>query len=106
MDELKLFKLLSDKNRYHIFMMLLIDTYCVCDIEQFLEMKQANVSKHLAQFKALDLVETFQKNKWVHYKLSTQAFRNLKYLITYIKKSKAFKHLELELTDFTKNKCN
>ena len=52
MDKLEIIKLLSDSNRYQIFMKLLeYDELCVCELEELLDIKQANASKHLKRFK-------------------------------------------------------
>lgn len=102
---LELFQLLSDSNRYKMFVMLYHDEYCVCDIMRFLSMKQANVSKHIKRFKDLSLVTVRHDGKWVHYTLSLTARKELHDLINYMAQSPLYQELTTLLLSFEKNQC-
>lgn len=65
-----LFKVLGDENRYRIFTYLVKHgESCVCDLEALLEIKQANLSKHLGVMKKNGMLETKQVGKYVHYSI-------------------------------------
>ncbi len=100
-----IFKLLADENRIKIFIMLFHDEYCVCDVERFLNMKQANVSKHLVKFKALNLLAIRKEQKWIHYAISDQAKKDLTHLVEYIKTHALYLGLTTQLSVFEKNIC-
>lgn len=102
---IEIFKLFADENRLKIFIMLLHDEYCVCDIERFLDMKQANVSKHLTKFKDLDLLAVRKEQKWIHYAISDPAKKDLNHLIDYIKTQALYLALNIQLDVFEKNIC-
>jgi len=100
-----MFKLLSDANRLAIFIMLMDDEYCVCDIERFLRMKQANVSKHLRAFRELDLLEGRKEHKWTHYTLSAKARKKHRILFDYVRGSQLYTSVKEELRTFEKDSC-
>lgn len=101
MEHVELFKLLSDENRLKIFTLLLHHELCICDLETFLEMKQANVSKHMMKFKKLDMVMIRKDAQWVYYKISDHFINNNQHLVHYIKeevtKNKEMSHLVEQL---------
>jgi len=100
-----MFKLLSDSNRLAMFIMLMDDEYCVCDIERFLQLKQANVSKHLRAFRALDLLEGRKEHKWTHYTLSSRARREHEKLFEYVRSSTMYASMKKKLQTFEKDSC-
>ncbi|QVK18321.1 winged helix-turn-helix transcriptional regulator [Mycoplasmatota bacterium] len=85
MNEVEIFKLLSDENRFKIFTLLLFVELCICDLEKFLNMKQANVSKHMMKFKKLNIVNTRKEAQWVYYCLSEEFIKKNYHLINFIK---------------------
>lgn len=103
---LNLFKVLADENRLKIFIMLLHEDYCVCDIVQFLQLKQANVSKHLMYFRTCHLVESNRYGKWNHYAISSATRNELKDLIRFIKNLEIAKEIEKNLKNYEKQTCN
>ncbi len=100
-----MFKLLSEPKRLLIWIMLMEDTYCVCDIERFLHLKQANVSRHLAWFRARGLVRMKKDFKWVHYTLSNDALKEHKALCDYIRQSDLYHETIDQLQSFEKDAC-
>lgn len=103
---IEMFKLLADSNRFKIFTMLLYDEFCVCDIERFLHLKQANVSKHLKFFKDMSLLKTRHEGKWVHYGLANNTMKTYRDLISQIKKDSVCIELMNELKKFDKSQCH
>jgi len=106
MQESDLFKLIGEPNRYQIFMMLMIDQFCVCDIERFLNLKQANVSKHLKYFKDLALLDFEKDEKWIYYRLSSAFLEEHALLIKYLKTSETYQCFNDALKQFIKGVCN
>jgi ArsR family transcriptional regulator len=69
----KLFKVLGDENRYKIFTYLVKNgESCVCDLEELLDIKQANLSKHLGVMSKESVLATKQVGKYVHYRISNE----------------------------------
>ncbi len=100
-----MFKLLADANRLAMFIMFMDDEYCVCDIERFLRMKQANVSKHLRAFRELDLLEGRKEHKWIHYTLAKEAKKKHIALIDYVRASQMYASMKERLRSFEKDRC-
>ena len=78
-------KLLSDKNRYEIFMKLLeYDELCICEITEILDIKQANASKHLKKFKELDMLDSRRIGSVIKYKIKSDFINDSSDLIKYL----------------------
>ncbi len=105
MNTTELFKLLSDENRFKIFNMLLVRELCICDIEAFLDLKQANVSKHMIKFKDLDVVETRKEAQWIYYKVSDRFLKSQELFVDYIKELEVFKQTEEALASYKLKKA-
>ncbi len=105
LDLREMFKLLSDENRYKMFLLLMDDHYCVCDIERFLNLKQANVSKHLMAFKKLDVLESWKKHQWTHYRVSPQVLSAYPGLCDDLRHTAMYKQMHHQMLSFEKNRC-
>lgn len=70
----EIFKALADENRLRVFIILLYDELCVCELEVILNLSQSNVSKHLSKLRAAGIIESQKDAQWVHYKVS-EAFK-------------------------------
>lgn len=101
----ELFKFLSDENRLNILVMLLIDDYCVCDMERFLGLKQANISKHLMGLRKANIVTTNKEFMWVHYSIHKSFIENNGLLIDYLKETALYQYFVSELKTFQKDVC-
>ncbi len=101
----QLFKLLADENRLKMFMLLMDDHYCVCDIERFLSLKQANVSKHLMAFKNLGILDGWKKHHWTHYQLSNDVLDAYAGLCDDLRGTSLYKTIHQQRTTFEKNSC-
>jgi len=83
----EIFKVLGEENRYRIFTYLLKNgESCVCDLEKLLDIKQANLSKHLMILRKENIVLSKQVGKFVHYKIDDEFVREHFELINYIDK--------------------
>jgi len=102
----ELFKLLSDENRLKIFTLLLFKELCICDLETNLNMKQANVSKHMMKFKKLNIVTIRKDAQWVYYRLSEDFTESHQYLIKYIKEKTLTNSMYLKLIEQLENNTN
>lgn len=66
-----MFKLLGDKTRLTIVSLLKGQSeLCVCEIVDYLETTQPNVSQHLRKLKAAGLVSEARRGQWIYYSLT------------------------------------
>jgi ArsR family transcriptional regulator len=65
-----LFSGLADPVRIRLLNLLAAGELCVCDLTAILGLPQSSVSRHLAYLRRARLVETEQKGKFAHYRLS------------------------------------
>ena len=85
MDKFLVVKLLSEENRFNIFMKLLeYDELCVCEIEGLLGIKQANTSKHLKRFKDLDIISSRRIKNMIKYSIKEEFLNENEDLIRYL----------------------
>lgn len=68
MKKYDIIKLLSDENRYNIFIkMMEYDGVCVSEIESLLGIKQANASKHIKKFKDMGILDSNRQKNMIKY---------------------------------------
>lgn len=85
MDKYELIKLLSDRNRFDIFIKLLeYDELCVSEIIEILDIKQANASKHIKKFKELDILDSTRNGSIIKYKIKSDFIDEITDLITFL----------------------
>ncbi len=63
-------KLLADKTRLTIVALLKEREMCVCDIVDFLQTTQPNVSQHLKKLKTGGIVSETRRSQWIYYSLN------------------------------------
>lgn len=81
----KILSVISCKTRYEIVKLLIInETLCVCELEELLEISQANSSKHLKKLSDARIVVANKKGKYVYYSLAPQFIKDNYKLIEYI----------------------
>jgi len=69
-DLISTFKVLSDKNRTRIILMLKIRPLCVCEIYEVLNIALSTISAHLKLMKNAGIIEATKDGRWVIYDLS------------------------------------
>ncbi|MDO4594604.1 MAG: metalloregulator ArsR/SmtB family transcription factor [Tissierellia bacterium] len=70
-DELsEIFKLLSDKTRLRLFLLLCQGEYCVVNISYIMNMSSPAISHHLRSLKYKGLINSRREGKEVYYKAS------------------------------------
>lgn len=60
-------KALSDLNRMRIFNIVWDQKLCVCQIEEVLAIKQANLSRHISKLRDIGLVSYVKDHLYVYY---------------------------------------
>jgi len=72
----KIFKALSDETRLRIFLLLLREKLCVCEIVDTLNIEQSRVSHCLRILKEANLVSCHKKGTWITYSANPQAVKS------------------------------
>ncbi len=68
----ELMRLLADETRLRALLMLQQKgELCVCELTEALQVSQPKTSRHLAQLRDADIVETRRAGQWIHYRLAT-----------------------------------
>ena len=65
-------KAMSDETRLKILSYLSKDTYCGCELVEFLQMSQPAVSQHLKRLREAGITQEEKKGRWVYYTLNKQ----------------------------------
>lgn len=73
----RIMKALSDPNRVRVLKLLQTRELCVCEIQEFLQLAQSTVSKHMKTLEDAGLVERERRGTWIIYSLADT--RNEKY---------------------------
>ncbi|MGO0058969.1 ArsR/SmtB family transcription factor [Brevibacillus fluminis] len=67
-----LFKLLGDKTRLTIMALLYVQSLCVRDLVEILQVSQPSVSQHLAKLRIQGLVKETRQGAWVFYSINSE----------------------------------
>ena len=71
LQPLTLYKCLADDTRLKSLLLIARnDSLCVCDLQEALQLSQPKVSRHLAELRKSDLLDTERRGKWVYYRLA------------------------------------
>lgn len=65
-------KLLGDKCRLTILLLLQEKELCVCEIVEILQTSQSNISQHMRKLKDGGLVKESKRGQWVYYRLAIE----------------------------------
>ncbi|MEJ2355266.1 MAG: metalloregulator ArsR/SmtB family transcription factor, partial [candidate division WOR-3 bacterium] len=63
----KMLGALSDMTRLKIYLLLLEDELCVCELENILDIEQSRISHGLRVLREADLVDSQREGKWIIY---------------------------------------
>jgi len=73
----KAFKALGEPTRLRIIKMLSVQSMCVCELSEILDMLQPRVSQHLKILKEAELVKESKEGYWVYYSLDKERLHRL-----------------------------
>ncbi|HEX6593777.1 MAG TPA: metalloregulator ArsR/SmtB family transcription factor [Bacillota bacterium] len=62
-------KAIGEETRLRMIAYLTIDTFCVCEFVELLQMSQPSISQHLRRLKEAELIKEERRGKWVFYSL-------------------------------------
>ena len=63
-------KAISDETRLKIISYLSKDSFCGCELVEFLDMSQPAVSQHLKRLREAGVTKEEKRGKWVYYSLN------------------------------------
>ncbi len=72
----KMLGALSDMTRLKIYLLLLEDELCVCELENILDIEQSRISHGLRVLREADLVGSRREGKWIIYFANPKAVEN------------------------------
>lgn len=61
---------LGEQNRLKILTYLSLETLCVCELVEILDISQPQVSQHLRKLREAELVTEEKRGRWVYYSLN------------------------------------
>jgi len=76
------FKALGEPSRMQIIKMLALQSMCVCELSEVLNMSQPRVSQHLRTLKDAGLVTEQKEGYWTRYSFEREALKNLYHELT------------------------
>lgn len=65
-------KAISEETRLRIVSYLTIDTLCVCELVELLQMSQPSISQHLKRLKQSEIILEERRGKWVFYSINKE----------------------------------
>lgn len=65
-------KAVGEETRLKIVSYLTIDSFCVCELVELLEMSQPSISQHLRRLKQEEIIFEERRGKWVFYSLNRE----------------------------------
>lgn len=65
-------KVIGDENRLKMIFYLAQDSFCGCELVEFLGMSQPAVSQHLKKLREAGITREAKRGRWVHYSLNKQ----------------------------------
>jgi len=73
---LKILDALSEETRLRVFLLLLKDGLCVCELVNILGMKQARISHILKKLTDAELTECRRDGKWIIYSVKKETLKS------------------------------
>lgn len=67
-ERINLLKTLADPTRMKLLKLLLLDEFCVCELQELLQISQPAVSQHMAKLKTAGLAQERRAGMWTYYK--------------------------------------
>ena len=79
----KIFKAIGDRTRLEILLIIYFNpNICLCHIEDYFDLSNSNLSRHLRELDQAGLVTSYKTTRWKYYQISTTG----SYLVETIKK--------------------
>ncbi len=79
----KIFKAIGDRTRLEILLIIYLNpNICLCHIEDYFDLSNSNLSRHLRELDQAGLISSYKTVRWKHYQISTIG----NYLVETIKK--------------------
>lgn len=73
MDEMiSVLKLLADRTRLTILLLIRDKQRCVCELVEVLQTTQPNISQHMRKLKEAGLVHEDRRGRWAYYSLAVE----------------------------------
>lgn len=76
LDTLSLLEGLANANRLHLFLVLLKKDFCVCELQEILDLEQSRLSHQLCLLKSYGLVKSRQEGRWMTYYVPDEVKKN------------------------------
>src|SRR5699024_2470927 len=71
-DAEQILKAIGEETRLKIISYLTIDSFCVCELVELLEMSQTSISQHLIRLRQAEIILEERKGKWIFYSLNKE----------------------------------
>src|SRR5690625_2490431 len=71
-DAEQILKAIGEETRLKIISYLTIDSFCVSELVELLEMSQPSISKHLRRLRQAEIILEERKGKWIFYSLNKE----------------------------------
>lgn len=68
-----IFKLLGDKTRLRMVVMLIEKECCVCELVHAFDISQPAISQHLKKLKSCGIITEDKRKNWIYYALNTES---------------------------------
>ncbi|MBU5467619.1 metalloregulator ArsR/SmtB family transcription factor [Virgibacillus sp. MSJ-26] len=68
----QLLKAIGEETRLKIVSYLTIDSFCVCELVELLQLSQPSISQHLKRLRENEIILEERKGKWVFYSLNKE----------------------------------
>lgn len=82
----KIFKALSDENRWEIINLLITGEKCACELLEQLNIGQSTLSHHMRILCESKIIKGRKEGKWIHYSINKVGVEQAKELLNEINK--------------------
>src|SRR5690625_4274366 len=71
-DADEIVKAIREETRLKIISYLTIDSFCVCELVELLQMSQPSISQHLRRLRQAEIILEERRGKWIFYSLNKE----------------------------------
>src|SRR5699024_551023 len=68
----KILKSIAEETRLKIISYLMIDSFCVCELVELLQMSQPSIRQHLRRLRQVEIILEERRGKWIFYSLNKE----------------------------------